>query len=224
VVKCHAELLRDDLRADDPLQSNVHEIERAANRAAEVTQQLLAFSRKQLMQPRRVSLDAVVTEALPVLRQLAGTGVDIATSTDGSSPFVFADPTHLENVLITLVRNAREAMPRGGRVTLGTESRKVEAHDLALQSQHIPEGLYAVLTVTDTGAGMDGTVQRRLFEPFFTTKQVGAGSGLGLAGMFGIVRQSGGYVDVESAPNRGSTFSIYLPASNIPTEARPVPA
>jgi two-component system cell cycle sensor histidine kinase/response regulator CckA len=212
VIKVHAELLGDDLPPGDPLHHSVREIEGAANRAADVTGQLLAFSRRQLLQPRRLSLDHVVTEALPVLRKLAGIRVEIATSTDASSPSVFADPLQVENVLVTLVRNACEAMPRGGRIVIGTESRALEARDLAFQSQHLPAGSYTVLWVTDTGMGMDPTVLRRLFEPFFTTKEVGSGSGMGLASMFGIVRQSGGFVDVESAPGSGTTFTIYLPA------------
>ncbi len=215
VIKCHAELLRDDLASVDPQQASVREIERAADRAAEVTGQLLAFSRKQLMQPRRLGLDHVVTEAIPVLRQLAGARVEIATSSDGSGPAAFADPTQLENVLLTLVRNACEAMPRGGRITIGTETRDVAERDLG-QNQHMPAGTYTVLSVSDTGPGMDTEIQRRLFEPFFTTKEVGSGSGLGLASLFGIVRQSGGYVDVSSSPGRGTSFTIFLPSASQP--------
>jgi PAS domain S-box-containing protein len=222
VIKVHAELLGDDLPKGDPLQHSVREIEGAANRAADVTGQLLAFSRRQLLQPRRLSLDHVVTEALPVLRKLAGMRVEIATSTDASLPSVFADPLQIENVLVTLVRNACEAMPRGGRIVIGTESRDLAARDLAFQNQHLPAGSYTVLWVTDTGMGMDGAVLRRLFEPFFTTKEVGAGTGMGLASMFGIVRQSGGFVDVQSAPGSGTTFTIYLPA--IAVSAPPVEA
>jgi len=226
VIKVHSELLRDELPAGDPLHASVREIDQAADRAADVTEQLLAFGRRQLLQPRRVSLDAVITEALPVLRKLAGVRVQIATSTDGSAPAVYADPVRLDHVLVTLVRNACEAMPRGGRIVIGTESRQLEARDLTFQSQHLPAGAYTVLAVSDTGLGMDGAVLRRLFEPFFTTKEVGSGSGMGLASMFGIVRQTGGYVDVESAPGAGTTFTIYLPAVASPAEppAEPRPA
>jgi two-component system cell cycle sensor histidine kinase/response regulator CckA len=212
VIKVHTELLRDELSPGDALQHSLQEIEGAADRAADVTGQLLAFSRRQLLQPRRVSLDHVVTESLPVLRKLAGRRIEIVTSTDGSQPGVFADPLQMENVLVTLVRNACEAMPRGGSITIGTESRDLGARDLAFQSQHLPGGSYTVLTVSDTGTGMDAGVLRRLFEPFFTTKEVGSGSGMGLASMFGIVRQSGGYVDVQSALGAGTTFTIYMPA------------
>ena len=220
VIKVHAELLRDDLPAGDSLQASIREIDGAATRAADITGQLLAFSRRQMLQPRRVLLDQVVTEAIPVLRKLAGARVQIVTSTDGSSPAVFADPMQLENVLVTLVRNACEAMPRGGRITIGTESSRIEAQDLAFQSQHLPAGDYTVLTVSDTGLGMEPGVLRRLFEPFFTTKQVGSGSGLGLASMFGIVRQSGGFVDVASTPGAGTSFTIFLPAATETAGAR----
>ena len=221
VIKCHAELLRDELPAGDVLHASVREIEVASDRAADVTGQLLAFSRKQLMQPRRISLDGVITEALPVMRKMAGARVEIATSTDGSTPTAFADPTQLETVLVTLIRNACEAMPRGGRILIGTETRELEARELPIQHQHVPAGTYTVLTVTDTGTGMDDMILKRLFEPFFTTKEVGAGTGMSLASMFGIVRQSGGYVDVQSAPNQGTTFLIYLPTPVVPTSAEP---
>ena len=214
VIKCHAELLRDDVARNEAAQASVREIEQAADRAADVTGQLLAFSRKQLMQPRRVELDRVVTETLPGLRKLCGPRIEIATSSDGSMPTAFADPTQLETVLVTLVRNACDAMPRGGRILIGTETRDVEAQDLSLQNQRLPDGTFTVLTVTDTGSGMDGTIMDRLFEPFFTTKPAGAGTGMGLAGLFGIIRQSGGFVDVRSVPAQGTSFTIYLPAAS----------
>ena len=211
VIKVHAELLRDELNAADPARSSVMEIERAADRAADVTGQLLAFSRKQLMQPRRVALEELLRETVPVLEKLASAQVEISTTFDGSRPTVFADPTQIENVLIALVRNACDAMPDGGHVLIATATQTLGARDLALQNQHLPAGSYTVLSVTDTGTGMEETVQQRLFEPFFTTKEVGAGSGLGLASVFGTVRQSGGYVDVRSVPGKGTTFTIYLP-------------
>jgi two-component system, cell cycle sensor histidine kinase and response regulator CckA len=222
VIKCHAELMRDDLPRGDALQANVMEIERAADRAAEVTAQLLAFSRKQHMQPRRLSLDSVVVEALPVLRQLAGAQVEIVTNSDPVAREVRADPTQMENVLVTLVRNACEAMPTGGRITVRTGTEHLPEQEFELQNQHVPAGWYSVMVVSDTGAGMDRTTQQRLFEPFFTTKGVGSGTGLALASLYGIVRQSGGFVDVKSAPSQGTTFSIYLPALG-PTQSATAP-
>ena len=211
VIKCHTELLRDELSPVAPLQASVREIERAADRAAEVTGQLLAFGRKQLMQPRPLVLERVVEEALPVLRKLAGARIQITVRSQGDGAPVFADPTQVENALVTLVRNATDAMPEGGDIRIETCVADLEAHDLHLQHQHLPAGRYAVLAVKDAGEGMSPDVQRRLFEPFFTTKEVGAGSGLGLASMFGIVRQSGGFVDVRSAVGAGTTFLIYFP-------------
>jgi two-component system, cell cycle sensor histidine kinase and response regulator CckA len=211
VIKCHTELLLDDLRKGDPTRDGVTEIARAAQRAATVTQQLLAFSRKQFLQPRRLALAAIVAEAVPMLHREVGENVNLVTLADDPDVHVFADPLQLEQVLLTLVRNADEAMPDGGRITI--ETRALELHEKHLHgsTQEMPGGRYALLTVSDTGVGMTAEVQARLFEPFFTTKGPGEGTGLGLASMYGIVRQSGGYVDVESIPKVGTVFRIYLP-------------
>jgi signal transduction histidine kinase len=211
VIKCHTELLLDELRKGDPTRDGVAEIARAAQRGATLTQQLLAFSRKQFLQPRRLALAAIVTEAVPMLRREVEVDVKLVTLADDPDVHVFADPLQLEQVLLTLVRNADEAMPRGGRITI--ETRALELHDKHLHgaTQEMPGGRYALLSVSDTGVGMTPEVLARVFEPFFTTKGPGEGTGLGLASMYGIVRQSGGYVDVESIPNVGTVFRIYLP-------------
>lgn len=211
VIKCHTELMSGDLDPADPIRISVDEIGRAANRGAALTQQLLAFSRKQLLRPRIVALSSVVTEALPVLGRLAGDAVQISSASDDTTGRVLADPHQLENVLVTLVRNARDAMPAGGRILIETRAHEHRGDAHRAGTLEMPIGRYAMLSVADTGHGMDTEILKRLFEPFFTTKEQGEGIGLGLASMYGIIRQSGGFVDVESAPGKGTTFRIYLP-------------
>jgi signal transduction histidine kinase len=203
----------------------VDEIARSADRGASLTQQLLAFSRKQQLLPRRVALADVVAQSEPVLRRLVRSNVELVIESDALDAEVYADPLQLEQVLTTLVRNSNDAMPRGGRITIATRALELsDAATDAAPTQEIPTGRYALLSVSDTGIGMDADVVARLFEPFFTTKEVGAGTGLGLASLYGIVRQSGGFVDVDSTPNVGTTFRVYLPLGTPPTRSsRPTP-
>jgi two-component system cell cycle sensor histidine kinase/response regulator CckA len=211
VIKCNTELLLSDLSTEDPTWESLAEIERSADRGATLTQQLLAFSRKQLLQPRRVTLGTMVSETAPMLRRLAGDKIAVTILDDGAQSQVHADPLQLEHALSNLVRNASEAMPGGGRITIATGSVELGDFDPPVATQDIPTGRYAMLSVSDNGPGMAPEVAARLFEPFATTKEAGESTGLGLASMYGIVRQSGGYVDVDSAPGAGTTFRIYLP-------------
>jgi two-component system cell cycle sensor histidine kinase/response regulator CckA len=221
VIKCHTELMRGEMRPNDPAREGVAEIERAATRGATLTQQLLAFSRKQLLQPRRVVLGEVLASIMPVLRRIIASSVELDLHTDASTGEVLADPLQLEYVLVTMARNSNDAMPHGGRITIEARVLELSDTDPSMNTLEMPSGRYAVVSFDDTGAGMEPAVMERVFEPFFTTKAPGEGSGLGLASVYGIVRQSGGFVDVESTPNVGTTFRIYLPLATAHTPTVP---
>jgi PAS domain S-box-containing protein len=199
------------------LRQDLDSIHRAAERAAGLTRQLLAFSRKQVLQPRVLDLNAVVAGMAPMLRRLINEDIELAVVRGCAGALVSADPGQLEQVILNLAVNARDAMPDGGRLSI--ETSEIEA-DAAFLRRH-PEagpGRYAVLTVSDSGQGMDAPTVERIFEPFFTTKEVGRGTGLGLATVYGIVRQSGGVIAVQSAPGQGATFRVYLPRVDGPGE------
>ena len=200
-------LALEDLR-DDPRAANVEPIVDAAERAGALTRQLLAFGRRQVLEPRVLDVNAVVESIVPLLRRLAGEAISVRTSLGAQLSSVEADPTQLDQVLVNLVSNARDAMPRGGSIEIVTRATYVEHAD----QSDTPPGRYTVLSVSDTGTGMDEAVRARIFEPFFTTKETGKGSGLGLSTVYGIVAQSGGFVDLETELGGGSTFSVYLPA------------
>ncbi len=206
-----------ELADDEPLREEVHEIRRAADRAATLTKQLLAFSRRQVLQPRVLDLNVVVRGTEKLLRRLIGENVAVRTELSLSLPSVKADPGQLEQVIVNLAVNARDAMPDGGALTLTTA--RVEL-DGASGHGHpsLAKGRYAQLSIADTGFGMDETTLQRIFEPFFTTKEHGKGTGLGLSTAYGIVRQSGGAITAESAPGAGTTFRILLPET---TEGAP---
>jgi nitrogen-specific signal transduction histidine kinase len=191
---------------------DVQEIRKAAVRTARITQQLLAFSRQQVLQPADLQLDEVVGEMATVLRHLLPANVQVETAISPVPATVHADRAQLDQVLINLAFNARDSMPLGGTLRLKTDSRYFAADDgRRLIGIPIPPGQYAVLTVTDTGHGMDQETVEQVFEPFFTTKAVGTGTGLGLSTVYGIVKQSGGFVWVESEPGIGTTFTVCLP-------------
>jgi PAS domain S-box-containing protein len=201
------------------------EVVAAGGRAAMLTGQFLAFGRKQMLQPRMVDLTALVTDLAPMLRRLVGERVVLtATSGPASRVLVLADPTQLEQVIVNLAVNARDAMPAGGALTITTTQTTVEA-DTPRRAEVEP-GRYAVLTVADTGQGIAESVRNRIFEPYLTTKEFGKGAGLGLASVYGIVKQSDGFVAVDSEPGRGTTFKIYLPLvedrspTDLPREAK----
>jgi PAS domain S-box-containing protein len=210
VINGVVDLALADLRAEDPLSSDLREVREAGSRAAALTQQLLAFSRKQVMQPECLSLNGLVTEISKMLRRLIGENIDLRTPLAGNLPPVLADAGQLEQVLVNLAINARDAMPQGGTLTIGTQHVNLEESDTT-RRWFMPPGSYVMLTVGDTGEGMDAATQSRIFEPFFSTKEAGRGTGLGLSTVYGIVKQSGGFILVGSEPGQGTTFTIYLP-------------
>jgi signal transduction histidine kinase/ActR/RegA family two-component response regulator len=198
----------------DRLHRRLDEIQRAAQRAAALTQRLLAFSRKQVLQPRVISLNEAVRDMESMLRRLIGEDIEMVVRLEAGPLTVHADPVQLQQVLMNLVVNARDAMPRGGRLTLETGTIDSDAPRPA----DAPEGALVVLEVSDTGIGIDAETMKRIFEPFFTTKPPGEGTGLGLATVYGIITQSGGHVAVDSEAGKGATFRILLPEAPQPAE------
>jgi PAS domain S-box-containing protein len=219
------QLIQRDLPDAYPeLKGDVEEIRKAATRAADLTRQLLAYSRRQVLAPKVLDVNAIVAGLNGMLRRLIGEDIRLETRLDAGIPAVKADPSQLEQVLLNLAVNARDAMPRGGAVTIGTTTGSLAAGALAPQ---VPEqsGRFVVLSVTDTGTGMSAETRAHLFEPFYTTKEVGKGTGLGLATVYGIVKQSGGYIIVDSELGHGTSIRIYLPvvAEQVPAPEPPVP-
>ena len=212
------DLVLQEVGQDDPIRPDVEQIRHAGQRAAALTRQLLAFSRRQVVQPKVLSVNAVLADLSGMLRRLLGGGVALEITPDPALWNVMADPGQLEQVIVNLAVNARDAMPTGGRVTITTANCRVGSESPE-RAGGVRPGAYATLAVTDTGLGMDVATQARIFEPFFTTKDAGAGSGLGLSAVYGIIEQSGGHITVESAPGRGSTFTVYLPRRNEPGSA-----
>jgi len=205
-----SELLLTDLVPGSHVHDDVDEIRRAGQRAAGLTRQLLVFSRQQVFEPRVVDVNALVIEAEQLLRRLIGEDIELRTALAPAVGAVRADLSQLEQVILNLVVNARDAMPRGGVVTIETSDVELDG---GYADRHVPArpGPYVLLAVSDTGVGMDAATQARLFEPFFTTKPPGEGTGLGLATVYGIVKQSSGYIWAYSEPDHGTTFKIYLP-------------
>ncbi len=209
VIMGRSRLLLDRMETDNPLRRHVELISRTADRAAALTRQLLAFSRKQVLQPKVLNLAAVVRGMEKMLRRLIGEHIELSFEPGGALGRVKADPVQLEQVVLNLAVNARDAMPRGGRLTI--ETANVELGEGEVGTAVARPGPYVMLVVSDDGVGMDAETRAHVFEPFFTTKRPGQGTGLGLATVYGIVRQSGGHAAVESEPGRGTTFRIYLP-------------
>ncbi|MEP6687997.1 MAG: PAS domain S-box protein, partial [Gemmatimonadales bacterium] len=217
-ILSYSDLVLHELRPDDPIRGDIEQIRHAGQRAAALTRQLLAFSRKQILQPRVLLLNGVVGEVEAMLRRLVGADVALEIELDPALWYVLADPGQLEQVLVNLVVNARDAMPDGGRITLATANLTLSAADDA-RGNGVRPGAYVTLAVRDTGVGMDVPTQARIFDPFFTTKDAGKGTGLGLSTVYGIVEQSGGHIAVESAPGQGSTFTLFLPRHAGPVAA-----
>jgi two-component system cell cycle sensor histidine kinase/response regulator CckA len=223
VITSCGEMVLDSLTPEDPRRSEMLEIREAARQAAVLTRQLLAFSRKQLLAPKVLDLNALVREMERLLRRVISEDITLVTELDPALEHVRADPAQLQQVVLNMVVNARDAMPRGGRLTLRTANVRSMAAAAGERVVMAP-GEYVMLAVSDTGVGMDEKTRSRVFEPFFTTKENGKGTGLGLATVYGIVKQSGGYVWVESLLGQGSTFEIYLPRSGEPVGAAPARA
>jgi signal transduction histidine kinase/ActR/RegA family two-component response regulator len=209
VIKGYSGLALEVLSKDDPLWSYLEDIQKAGLRAASLTSQLLAFSRKQVLQPKVVNLNSIVSEVENLLRRVIGEDIQLRTALTATGN-VKADPNQIEQVILNLVVNARDAMPKGGKLT-------VEVRDVDLSAEYahgrvgVQPGPHVMLTVTDSGIGMDKETQSKIFEPFYTTKNPGKGTGLGLSMVYGIVKQSGGSVWVYSEPECGTTFKIYFP-------------
>ncbi len=217
IINGHTELSLRRLGQDDPMHCKLEAIKEAGERAASLTRQLLAFSRKQIMQPKVLDLNHVIFETNKILQRLIGEDIDLLIGLAPDLGKVKADPGQIEQVLMNLAVNARDAMPKGGKLTIETANVYI---DEAYTSHHVSvsTGWYVMLAVSDTGRGMDAQTQERIFEPFFTTKEVGKGTGLGLSTVYGIVKQSGGNIWVYSEPDRGTAFKVYLPCVDSPAE------
>ncbi len=226
VILGNGSFLMEELKSRDTLREEVSAIMKAGQRAADLTRQLLTFSRQQLLVPRVLDLNAVVQDSESILRRLLGKGVDLVTICDPKLGNVRADAGQISQVIVNLAINARDAMPEGGKLTIETYNVTL---DEAYAAEHVGAvaGPHVMLAVSDTGVGMDPATQARMFEPFFTTKEPGKGTGLGLATVFGIVQQCGGTIWVYSEPGGGTTFKVYLPQCDDPRSqameaARPV--
>jgi two-component system, cell cycle sensor histidine kinase and response regulator CckA len=216
----YAGLLLDGLPTLSPLRPDLEEIRKAADRAAGLTRQLLAFSRKQVLELRVLDLNELVADIERLLKRLLGEDIDVVTNLDPALGTVRGDAGQLEQVLVNLAVNARDAMPQGGRLTIETRNAEL---DESYAREHVPvqPGRYVMLAVSDTGTGMSAEILSHVFEPFFTTKEPGKGTGLGLATVYGIVKQSGGYVWCYSEPGQGTTFKVYLPRVDAPADRFP---
>jgi CheY-like chemotaxis protein len=213
VIIGYSELILDHSALEERTKSKIEQIKKSGQRAAALTGQLLAYSRKQILQPRVLSLNSAITDSQKMLHRLIGEDIELVMILEPSPGAIKADPTQLDQILLNLAVNARDAMPQGGKLTVRTEN-LVTYEPLEFPDFEIAPNRYTVLTVSDTGVGMDSETQARIFEPFFTTKGQGKGTGLGLATVYGIVKQSGGYVVCESAVGKGTTFRIYFPRVN----------
>jgi PAS domain S-box-containing protein len=217
VVSGYAALLQEQLVEREPGSKYLDGLIRATERAEMLTQQLLAFGRRQVLQPRVLRINGVIADLDRMLRRLIGENIEMVTLLDPAVAPVLVDPSRLSQVVMNLVLNARDAMADGGRVTIETRNLELTEQDRVLWPDAMP-GRYVLLSVTDTGIGMDQETLAHLFEPFYSTKQPGKGSGLGLATVYGVVRQSGGYVRVTSRPGSGTCFDLCFPASSAPID------
>jgi signal transduction histidine kinase/ActR/RegA family two-component response regulator len=220
VITGYSGLLQMRLPADDPLVRYAEEIAKAAHRAAGLTRQLLAFSRKQVIQPVILDLNSLIVEMEKMLRRLIGENIEIFITRDVGLARVKADASQMEQILMNLAVNARDAMLQGGKVTIRTENADLD-ETYSLQHLHFKPGRYVILSFSDTGCGMDKETLARIFEPFFTTKEPGKGTGLGLSTVYGIVKQNGGYISAYSEPGQGTTFKIYLPQAEGTVQSTP---
>ena len=213
------EILQEQVMQDPVLSDSVSEILKAGKKAAALTRQLLAFSRQQVLEPTVLELNRTISEIEKMLNRIIGEDIELATTLDSTLRRVKADEGQIEQVILNLAVNARDAMPDGGKLLIETKNIQIDERFAASFPYPVKAGAYVLLSVSDSGMGMDSTTQAHMFEPFFTTKEKGKGTGLGLATVYGIVKQSGGYIDVASELGRGTTFKIYLP--RVDQEATP---
>jgi two-component system cell cycle sensor histidine kinase/response regulator CckA len=210
VIIGYSQVIKKRLDKDSPFSEHVEEIEKAGQRAASLTKQLLAFSRQQVLTPAVLNLNTVVTELCKMLPRLLGEDIEVTTTLSDDLGQVKADQGQVEQVIMNLAVNARDAMPQGGRLRIETANVEMD-ESFTRQHPGSVRGRYVMLSVADTGIGMSPETQAQIFEPFFTTKERGKGTGLGLATVYGVVKQSGGYIAVDSAPGKGAAFNVYLP-------------
>ncbi|MGH9779727.1 MAG: PAS domain S-box protein, partial [Candidatus Acidiferrales bacterium] len=222
LIRGYSELMLEHAGADKTEKQYAREVIEAADRAAGLTQQLLAFSRKQVLEPRVVSMNEAVQQMEKMLRRVLGEDIELGVRRKAARPWVKVDPSQLEQVILNLALNARDAMPKGGLLTLETANVELD-EEYARQRPEVQPGDYVMLAVSDTGAGMSEEVRAHAFDPFFTTKEKGKGTGLGLATVYGIVRQSGGNIWVYSEPGKGTTFKIYFPLVGRPVAEEALP-
>ncbi|MCC6525778.1 MAG: PAS domain S-box protein [Polyangiaceae bacterium] len=220
VIMSYAEIVLAELAPGEPYHTEISAIHGAGMRAGELTRQLLAFSRRQILQPRVVDANELCAGLARILRRLVGEHVELVLAPAADLGRVLIDPSQLENVMLNLASNARDAMPRGGQLLISTQNASLDA-DAAAARGAVRPGRYVCISVRDTGVGMDEATRERMFEPFFTTKGLGHGTGLGLATVFGVVQQSAGHLVVDSAPGEGTTVGIWLPRTDEPPEAPP---
>lgn len=218
VITGYSELMLHDLSENDPLRTEVDEIKKASDRAASLTTQLLAFSRQQVLAPKIIDLNSVIGNMERLLRRLLGEDIQLMTHLDSQLGNAKADPGQIEQVIMNLAVNARDAMEKGGKLIIETTNVVLD-QDYSREHVSVKPGRYIMIAVSDTGIGMTAEVQSRVFEPFFTTKEVGKGTGLGLSTVYGIIKQSDGYIWCYSEPGIGTTFKIYLPTIDAPAEA-----
>ena len=224
VINSHSQLALLELKEWDPLREKFESIQKAGERAANLTRQLLAFSRRQVVEMKVIDLNTLLRDLEKMLHRVIGEDIELKTSLDAGLGRVKADPGQIEQAILNLVVNARDAMPSGGKLTIQTGNEDVD-QEFAGKHMGLKPGRYVMLSVSDTGVGMPPEVKERLFEPFFTTKEKGKGTGLGLSTVYGVVKQSGGEIWIYSEPGFGTIFKIYLPAVDEPLEAakrRPV--
>jgi signal transduction histidine kinase len=222
VVSAYADMMREELSPEDRFRKNIDQIFKAADRAAALTQQLLAFSRKQVLSPRIIDLNSVVEDSMKMIQRLIGEDIELSVSLGKPLWAVKADPGQIVQVLLNLCVNARDAMRKGSDLAIETKNVSIDVEAARTRPALVP-GNYASLVVSDTGTGMTKEIQSHLFDPFFTTKELGKGTGLGLSTVYGIIKQSGGYIWVDSELGRGSSFTLYFPAVDAPLTATMTP-
>ncbi len=214
VILGYGEVILQTLHTDNPLRQDLDKILNACHQGASLTHQLLAFSRRQTLQPEVIELNRLLDNQQKLLRRLIGENIEFITTFTDNLGRIKADAGQIEQVIMNLVVNARDAMPRGGKLIIETANVELDKEYSKGHISVVP-GQYVMLAITDTGVGMDKKTQRKIFEPFFTTKEMGRGTGLGLSTVYGIVKQSGGHIWVYSEPDKGTTFKIYLPRTDV---------